>query len=762
MTEKQDTLPLEPETLPVTVVNGRCLLRETGGMRAVLVNGIPVFHYAAGDKAAEAMWMVQGIESGWVKPGEVASALAISRVTVYRNCCRFERSGAEGLVGKKRGPKGARLGAERETAIRKWHEAGMSASAMASQLGVSHHTVVSAMRRMGLAVAAPRGKASTLPLLADDANSSETANEFVVAGETPEVEPARDEAASSSPEPAALTLDTDATDRSVDRALAAMGLLEDAVPLFASGTSVPKAGVLLAIPAVVASGVYEAAKCSYKSLGSAFYGLRTMLSVLVMLALLRVKRAENLKEYAPAELGRVLGLDRVPEVKTLRRKLGDLTERPEALDAFLSDVLKRRVAARSEALGYLYVDGHVRVYSGKEDLPKAHVARMRLSMPATQDVWVNDAEGQPLFFVTQEAHPRLVSALPGILKQAREVVGDRRVTVVFDRGGWSPTLFAGMHGSGFDVLTYRKGTADPVPEADFREVAVPGSGERQTMMLHEAEVKPLGPDGFWMRQITRLKDGHQTQILTTIEGVPAAEVAVRMFDRWRQENFFKYMRQEYAMDALVEYGTESADGNRLVPNPARKAVEADLRKARAEVTRLEAALGAAALTNDESRRRTIRGFKIANGAGIGIPLRDARERVGRLVAERNALPERVPVGSVKSDVVRLPGRRKRLTDAIKMLAYQAESDLVAQVAPFYKRNLDEGRRLVLAALQSTAAIEVTDRELRVTLAPQSSPHRSRAIAELCRVLNDTDTRFPGSNLRLRYAVRMPKEGATAA
>jgi hypothetical protein len=222
------------------------------------------------------------------------------------------------------------------------------------------------------------------------------------------------------------------------------------------------------------------------------------------------------------------------------------------------------------------------------------------------------------------------------------------------------------------------------------------------------------------------------------------------------------MRQEYAMDALVEYGTESADGNRLVPNPARKAVEADLRKARAEVTRLEAALGAAALTNDESRRRTIRGFKIANGAGIGIPLRDARERVGRLVAERNALPERVPVGSVKSDVVRLPGRRKRLTDAIKMLAYQAESDLVAQVAPFYKRNLDEGRRLVLAALQSTAAIEVTDRELRVTLAPQSSPHRSRAIAELCRVLNDTDTRFPGSNLRLRYAVRMPKEGATAA
>jgi hypothetical protein len=288
MIENQDCLPLEPKTLPVTVVNGRCLLRETGGMRVVLVCGIPVFHYAASDKAAEAMWMVQGIGSGWVKPGEVASALAINRVTVYRNCCRFDQSGSEGLVGKKRGPKGARLGAERETAIRKWHEAGMSASAMASQLGVSHHTVVSAMRRMGLEVAAPRGKASTLLLLPDDANPSETAGEIVIASETLAVELAQDEAASSQPEPAALTLDTDPTDRCMDRALAAMGQLRDAAPLFAPGLAVPKAGVLLAMPILVASGVFAAAKASLSDLGPAFYGLRTMLVVLLSLALLRV------------------------------------------------------------------------------------------------------------------------------------------------------------------------------------------------------------------------------------------------------------------------------------------------------------------------------------------------------------------------------------------------------------------------------------------------------------------------------------------
>jgi hypothetical protein len=30
-----------------------------------------------------------------------------------------------------------------------------------------------------------------------------------------------------------------------------------------------------------------------------------------------------------------------------------------------------------------------------------------------------------------------------------------------------------------------------------------------------------------------------------------------MFARWSQENFFRFMRQHYGLDRLVEYGTES-------------------------------------------------------------------------------------------------------------------------------------------------------------------------------------------------------------
>lgn len=749
------------ETSSVVVVNGRCLLHEEDRMRVVRVAGTAVFPYHRDDKAAEALFVALAVQCGWAKVGELSAALGINRVTVFRINRRYEEAGASAVGGRKRGPHGPRLGKAREEAIRRWHKADMSATEMGRRLGVSRTPVLSALRRMGLAVAAPRGHQESLPLEPEAVVAADTTAALADTGvvEKPATEadfPVElgtvDESACNAAEFVLTTLDTDPTNRSVDRSLAAMGLLQDAAPLFAPGLAVPKAGVLLAMPVLVASGVFAAARALLPELNPAFYGLRTTLVVLLSLALLRVKRPENLKEYSPSELGRVLGLDRAPEVKTLRRKLAQISMNGEWLDEFLSDLVRRRVAGREEALGYLYVDGHVRVYHGKADLPKAHAARMRLSVPATQELWVNDADGQPLFFVTQEAHGQLVSELPAVLKQVRGLVGERRVTVVFDRGGWSPKLFEKMGATGFDVLTYRKGATDAVSEDAFSEHEVPGTAGKNQMLLHDTDVA-VGTGSFRMRQVTRLKGGHQTHIVTTRRDLPAIEVAIRMFDRWRQENFFKYMRQEYAIDALVEYGTEADDATRLVPNPARKAVEKELRKARADVTCLEATLGGAAMDNKESRRRTMRGFKIANGTEIGIPLRQARQVVARLVEQRAGLPERVPVGSVKDEVVRLKAGRKRLSDGLKMLAYQAESDLVAQVAPHYKRSDDEGRRLVLAALQSAADIEVADGELRVTLAQQSSPHRSRAIAELCKMLDDTETCFPGTKLRLRYAVR---------
>jgi prepilin-type processing-associated H-X9-DG protein len=198
----------------------------------------------------------------------------------------------------------------------------------------------------------------------------------------------------------------------------------------------------------------------------AFYGTRTTLMTLLIMALGRIKRTEALKEHDPQTLGRLLGLDRAPEVKTLRKKLTRLASYHKA-ERLGAELVRLRVEQRGQLMGFLYVDGHVRAYHGKRDIPKTHVARMRLAMPATTDYWINDQAGDPLFVVTAVANAGMTKMLPKVLAEVRSFVGERCVTIVFDRGGWSPKLFQQLLAANFDILTYRKGKTRRIHERRF-------------------------------------------------------------------------------------------------------------------------------------------------------------------------------------------------------------------------------------------------------------------------------------------------------
>jgi len=533
--------------------------------------------------------------------------------------------------------------------------------------------------------------------------------------------------------------------------LASVGLLYDAVPIFRDGTHVPRAGVLLAIPALIDSGVFDIARSVYGSIGPAFYGLRTTMVTLLFAALLRIKRPEGFKEHSPQDLGRLLGLDRAPEVKTVRRKLDRLAASGRAAD-FGRALAKRRVERLGDAIGFLYVDGHVRVYHGKHDLPKTHVARMRISMPATSDYWVNDEKGDPLFVLTAPANAGMVKMLPEVLAEIRELIGERRLTVVFDRGGYSPKLFKAIIKAGFDILTYRK--------APFRRVRLSGF-ERKSEIINDKKVEYTLSDqnvrikgAPLLRQVVRLSgDGqHQTPIITSRRDLSAVQVAFHMFERWRQENFFKYLREEYALDALVDYLVEPDDETREVPNPARKAIDKQLRAAVADFKRLQAEHGFEATMNLQD----LKDFARRNHKRIDA-LFAALKKVMALEKKRASIPTRVAVGTVKEEVLKLSTERKHLTNLLKMVAYQAQSELVRLIAPHYKRAEDEGRTLIQTALNCAADIEVRENELVVTLAPLSSPHRSKAVAALCEEMTARRVTFPGTEFTLRYSVGMQPE-----
>jgi hypothetical protein len=350
----------------------------------------------------------------------------------------------------------------------------------------------------------------------------------------------------------------------------------------------------------------------------------------------------------------------------------------------------------------------------------------------------------------------LAKAFPGLLRQVREAIGESRVSIVFDRGGWSPKLFRGMIQEGFDILTYRKGKGRLVNERRFVRRRAKLDGRWVSYDLHDQPVRFL-KGKLRLRQITRLcEDGHhQTQIITSRWDLRDIEVAYRMFERWRQENFFKYMREEFLLDALVDYRIEPEDPTRTIRNPERRALDKQIRAVRTELAQTEREYGAAAADNTEQHRPTMRGFKIAYGK-LGTQLRAARERLRKLIDKRRDIPSRVEIRDLSERaVVKLATERKHLTDIIKMLAYQAESDLLNLLRPHYLRAEQEGRTLLHELLAATGDIKVTENELQISLAPLSSPHRTRAAQALCELLDQTATVFPGSRLRLRFAVRPP-------
>jgi len=418
-------------------------------------------------------------------------------------------------------------------------------------------------------------------------------------------------------------------------------------------------------------------------------------------------------------------------------------------------------------VAFLYIDGHVREYRGKFPLFQAKKPQRQVVTAAVTDNWVHDARGEPLLVVTGAVNEKLTQVLEPILADVRRLVGDpRRLTVIFDRGGFSPQLFARLIAAGFDVITYRKGKVKKLPVAQFtaKREKIDGAWRKYTVCDRpRVRVGALPVEGkkkggkakvrkryLWMREVRVLRDdGRQTSILANREDLSAVMVAWRIFNRWRQENYFKYAEEEFALDALLEYGAEDLPEATDRRNPQWLKLTRELKTLRAELARLQSELGEEAATNEEAARPTMRGFKIAH-AELRQQIEKAEAQIERLLERRAKTPQRIQA----SDLKMLKTEKKLIADAIKMAAYQVETELLGMLQDHYARSDEEGRTLLHAAFQSPARLEVVANELRVTIGPQSSPHRTAALAELCAQLDARAISFPGTCLRLRLAVQL--------
>jgi transposase-like protein len=742
---------------------------DSGGL--VWVHGLATFAWEVGDETGRRLAAVQLVRLKAASQVEVAAAFGVDPVTVWRWDRALSASGIAGLVSARKGPRRAsKLTPVVVARIRKLDAAGESLAVIGRAVGVSTFSVRNALGRIGSRSSG--GSVTDAPAAEESAAEEQgwVEADAVVLQQSPD-DGDIDGAEQELPTPALPVL-PDPVSRKGERVLSRWGLLgEGAGPVFAPGAKYPLAGLLLALPGLEATGLLATARGIYGRLRNGFYGLETTLVTLVFLALLREPRAEGATRIPPGALGRVLGLDRAPEVKTIRRKLAEFAAAGKAADWVMA-LARQHAETRPDAVGFLYVDGHTRVYTGTKTVQKTHVARLKFPAPATVETWVADAAGDPVFVVMSQPSASLAGELRRLIPDLRQIVGpDRRVTVCFDRGGWSPAVFADLIEADLDVLTYRKGAIPDLPDHAFTTMQHRDEhGRARVYQIAESTTDlaittgPRQGQTVALRQVTRAKpDRHglprQTHILTSRTDLTAAEVAHRMFSRWREENYFRYARTHFDLDALDTYAATPDDPHRLVPNPVKKTATARVTDAETVAAHAEAARDTAllALRSPAPGQTVLITNQTLNA--LQAPVDAAHHDLAAAQAEAAATPARIRLGDLAPDTVLLETETKLITHAIRMAAYNTETALAQALRGHYARADDEAYALIREALTATGDIQPSDGALHVRLEPLSAPRRTAALAALCHQLNTTHARYPGTDLVLHYHVKPHRDTA---
>src|SRR6266436_4260918 len=109
-----------------------------------------------------------------------------------------------------------------------------------------------------------------------------------------------------------------------------------------------------------------------------------------------------------------------------------------------------------------------------------------------------------------------------------------------------------------------------------------------------------------------------------------------MFARWCQEIFFKYMRQHYNVDRLVEYGTEAIPDTTRVINPAWRQLDSQIRRQNGLLSR-ELLQFAEIQLPQEMEPKEVEAYELKKGQ-LQQAIEERRQQIEQLKAQRKALP----------------------------------------------------------------------------------------------------------------------------
>ena len=728
-------LPIFPHG--VTLITSEIAFLCKDGIVTYFYGHLPVFQHGKEDLKCFRFFTSQLVINGSVRQADIVRAFGIPRVTVKRYVKLMRKQGAKGFFVLPRHRSASVLKGEVGSRAQALLDCGKSVPEVGRELEVLPNTLHKAIRCGRL----HRGKIEA------------TVTEVAVSTKSH-----RSEADSAAEMGYATT-------RPLERVAAAMGALEAAPIQFEPAVDIPNGGVLLALPALLANGLLHHTRDLY-ALPKGFYRIESIFVLLALMALARIKSIEQLRYEAAGEWGKLLGLDRIPEVRTVREKLTTLCDEPGRAARWNTQLAVDWMTADPHSAGLFYVDSHVRVYHGHlTQLPRHYVARQRLCLRSTTDFWINALDGRPFFLVTKEVDPGLLSVLrrevvPWLernlpakadLAEGNNDCTEHRFTLVFDREAYSPSFFREMKEKHIAILTYHKYPGDAWATEEFVERQVTlVSGEVVPMKLAERGTQLAGK--LWLREVRKLTaSGHQTAILSTDYRTDLTSLAASMFARWCQENFFKYMREHFNLDRLVEYGTEAVPDTIRVVNPGWRKLEGQIRTQSGQLQRQLALFGELGLEG-ELTEAGVRSYQTRQGE-LQENITHLRQEIDQVKEKRKQTPHHITVGELPTEdrFDRLRTEKKRFVDTIKLLAYRAETNMAHLLRQRMSRT-DDARSLLRQVYETEIDLQpdLVAKTLTVNLHHMTQAAHDGAISHLCEELNATETIFPGTDLKLIY------------
>jgi hypothetical protein len=538
---------------------------------------------------------------------------------------------------------------------------------------------------------------------------------------------------------------------------------------FHNQTDLQHAGVLISLPALITQGLlrYE----NEFALEKIYYPTSSVFLALAILALLRIKTLSGVGSLPPGELGRTIGLDRIPEVKTLRTRIALFCQKTD-IDQWRFNLSRDWMKDFPELSAILYLDGHINLYYGKNTAPpKRFVSRMRLCLSGTTDYWVNDAIGQPFFVINKTISSGLIAAIKEDLldkfdkdvpnqPSKEELSQDKfksRYMLVFDREGYSPDFFFDLWQERIAVATYKKNVTDKWDEAEFSEYTgkLP-FGNEKTIELAERGVLLQNRGSkkkIWAREIRKKSNsGHQTSIITTNFKLSTVMVGLYMFARWSQENFFKYMMQEFGIDTLVSYLKEKISDTSVLVNPEYRALESLRKKLTSKINRVKAKFSSLVLKNTPIEKKEMEKYFVKKEE-LKTEIEQREKEIEQIKEKKKSIPRKINYSELNEnekfdDVI---NERKHFLDTIKIIAYRAETAMSNIIKPYMSHD-DESRLLLKQIYKTDANIRVDKKSKMLIVEIHRLAYRKddKILEKLCQVMNETQMQFPGTNLTLFY------------